>query len=111
MSNRTHSESKFFAILLLFFICITSLSSFSVISEKFLCDESIYYVDGTQLNNQAKEFLANAYQISVDQITSYYCCKLTDGQYKYVCTIPTKITSVVFTVIQGQIIGGDEEGY
>ena len=111
MSKRTHIDSKFLAILLLTLIGITSLSSFSVLSEKCFNDESIYFVDGTQLNDQAKELLANAYQISVNQITSYYCCQLTDGRYKYVCTIPTKITSVVFTVIQGQIIGGDEEGY
>lgn len=69
-------------------------------------------VDGTQLAQEAKELLAETYQIPVASVTAVYCCQLIDGRFKYNCTIPVNNSGFVyFTISGGQIIVDDFEGF
>ncbi|MDZ4747663.1 MAG: hypothetical protein SH808_04200 [Saprospiraceae bacterium] len=69
-------------------------------------------VDGTQLAQEAKDLLAETFQISAAQVTAVYCCQLIDGRYKYNCTIPVNNSGYVyFTISGGQIIEDDLEGF
>lgn len=74
--------------------------------------ECALHVDGTQLAQEAKALLAETYNISAASVTAVYCCQLLDGRFKYNCTIPINNSGFVyFTVVGGQIIEEDVEGF
>lgn len=74
--------------------------------------ECVLHVDGTQLAQEAKALLAQEFQISAASVTAVYCCQLLDGRFKYNCTIPVNNSGFVyFTVVGGQIIVDDFEGF
>ena len=69
-------------------------------------------LDGTQLAQEAKQLLAETFNIPVASVTAVYCCQLLDGRYKYNCSIPINNTGFVyFTLSGGQIIEDDLEGF
>ena len=68
-------------------------------------------VDGTQLVNETKQVVADLLHISPSQVTATYCCQLTDGRFKYSASAGNKSGFVYWTVVDGQIIEENVEGF
>jgi len=70
-----------------------------------------FHVDGTQLVNEAKTLVANELHISPSQVSASYCCQLIDGRFKYNASVGLQSGFVYFTVVDGQIVEDDLEGF
>jgi len=68
-------------------------------------------VDGTQLINETKALVADLLHVSTSQVNAAYVGQMTDGRFKYSASSGLQSGFVYWTVVNGQIIEDDAEGF